>query len=155
LNIRILSSVVAAALLALPAAAQSGAFPWKATDPPPALHGLRLGDSRARLDSLLGAPDNTQQLGEGVVAYDYPRVGLSVVYSDADGVSIVYAETRDAGSLDSIRVGDPPSAVVRRWGQPTEANGTTALFEARSWIILIEADSTGQRVTRIGVGRKA
>ena len=72
--------------LALLAASQAHAFPWKAGDTPPVIDGLALGDTEASVRKLLGPPAKVSQMGPGHVL-EYPGDGLEVIATKDDGVS--------------------------------------------------------------------
>ncbi len=61
-------------LLVLPlaaAATQQGKFPWTAGDAPPLVAGVPLAASRARLDTLLGTPTDSQPLRADAWAFNF------------------------------------------------------------------------------------
>ena len=74
-------------------ASQSRVFPWKAGDAPPAVAGIRMGDDRARFESVLGKPSDTKKLGEVGLALTYQRRGVQVLYAPADGAAIIFLLT--------------------------------------------------------------
>src|SRR5574341_1957707 len=125
---------LAALALALLLAAQSqGSFPWKAGDPPPTVAGVPLGASRVMLDSLLGKPDRTQRLGIGATALFYTPKGVSVVYGERDGASVIYLLRRDAGDIGGVRLGDANDSVLAKWGPPSDTGEGTSLYVAGPW----------------------
>ena len=134
---------------------QGAVFPWKSGAKPPAVAGVHLGDTRARLDSLLGAPDSTQNLGPGAYAFTYARRGLSIVYTLQDGAAIVYLVRRTAGDIGTVRVGDTKQQVLARWGPPSSAQPPNALYQAGSWVVVVVMDTAGHSVARLGLGRVA
>ena len=137
-----------------PALGQPGKLPWRVGDPPPAVAGLRLGVPRAVIDSVLGRPESVRSLGQGVVALGYRSKGISLMYSDADSLAVLYLVTREAGDIGGVRVGDPKDSVVARWGNPTSVQDNVGLFEVGRWVIVVRIDSLS-RVEVLGIGRVA
>lgn len=145
--------VYGAAVSLAAALTQQGAFPWRAGDPPPLVGGLHLGATRARMDSVLGSPSDSQHIALDGWAYNFRAKGISVIYAALDGASIIYLTRRDAGDIGGVRLGDPKTAVLARWGQPTTAGGPNSLYVAGKWVVVVTFDSTGSTVARLGVGR--
>jgi len=139
-------------LQVLPAAAQGGAFPWKSGDAPPAVAGIRLGDDRARLEAVLGKPSETQKLGEDAWAFTYRKRGVQVLYTPLDGAAIIYLQSRAAGDIGGVRLGDAREDVLARWGNPSSGQGETALYLAGSWVVVLKLDQNGQ-VKQLALGR--
>ena len=132
---------------------QQGVFPWKAGDPPPPVGGVPLAASRARIDSLLGAPDDSERLGADGWGFEFRARGLSIVYTPLDGAAVIYLLRRDAGDIGGVRLGDTPSSVLARWGKPTTTGGPNSLYIAGKWVVVVTADSAGTRVVQLGLGR--
>jgi len=147
------SLVCGAAISVAAAFIQHGAFPWKAGDPPPVVGGLHLGATRARMDSVLGLPSDSQHIALDGWAYNFRSKGVSVIYAPLDGASIIYLTRRDAGDIDGVRPGDLKRDVLARWGQPTTVGGLNSLYVAGNWVVVVTFDSTRSSVTRLGVGR--
>src|ERR1041385_728063 len=136
--------------------AQQGTSPWKAGDSPPPVAGVRLGVTRAALDSLLGRPDKIQQMGQDGLGLTYTKRGISVVYTPLDGAAIVYLLRRDAGDVGGVRLGDTKDQVLARWGKPSTGEGMNALYISGKWVVVVTLDSvTGTRVVQLGLGRAA
>ena len=140
-------------LSAASAAAQHGKFPWKAGDSPPAVAGVPLAASRARLDSLLGAPTDSQRIGADGWAFNFRTKGVSVVYTPLNGAAIIYLLRRDVGDIGGVRLGDSKGAVLGRWGAPSTSDGPNALYIAGKWVVVITLDSAATRVVKLGLGR--
>lgn len=134
---------------AVSAAAQRGAFPWKAGDRPPALGGVRLGDRRVHVDSLLGAPSSVDTLDNGVVLFRYTR-GFIVAYSPGDSVEVVYLAQTGA-AVGNVKVGQTMDDVRARWGSPSATEGAVSMYIARDWAVMVLADTTGKRVLQLGL----
>ena len=113
-------------------------FPWKAGDAPPAVAGIRMGDDRARFESVLGKPSDTKKLGEAGLALTYQRRGVQVLYAPADGAAIIFLLTRAAGDLGGVRVGDKGDAVRGRWGEPSMVAGPMAIYRAGEWAVFVK-----------------
>ena len=137
------------------AGAQQGKFPWKAGDPPPRVGGVPLAASRTRLDSLLGTPSDSQQIGTDGWAFGFRSRGLSVVYTPLDGAAVIYLLRRDVGDIGGVRLGDSKDAVLGRWGVPSKTDGPNALYVAGTWVVVITFDSAGTHVVGLGLGRVA
>ena len=135
--------------------AQTGALPWKAGDPPPLVAGLHLGNSRERLDSVMGRPTNIQHLGDGADALGYDSAGVVVSYARLDGVAIIDLRRRDAGAIDSIRVGDSFQQVLARWGQPTTQEADVRMYIVGWWAIVVRVDQKQGCVQMLSIGRVA
>jgi hypothetical protein len=148
MRVRLLAAVLPL-LIATPAAAQ-GHLPWKAGDHPPAVHGVRLGWTRAEVVAALGRPASTQTLGDGgVEAMEYG--GLSLVVSPEQGVAVMYLLTRGAGDVGGVRVGDSQADVLAKWGRPTRADGATAVWEVGGWMVMVQLGTREQGIVRIGL----
>ncbi len=141
-------------LQVLPAAAQSGAFPWKAGDAPPPVAGIRLGDGRPRLEAVLGRPSETQQLEKDAWAFTYRKRGVQVLFTPLDGAAIIYLLNRRAGDIGGVRLGDMQEAVLARWGEPPIIQGDTAIYRAGAWVVVLKLDQKN-RVKQLGLGRAA
>ncbi len=138
-----------------PLVAQTGSFPWKAGDPAPAIAGVHLGDSRTRLDSLLGRPDSTQATAQGAVNVIYGAKGLSITYTPHDGVALIYLLRPEAGDIGGIRLGATQADVVAQWGEPPRGEGATAFYLAGTWAAIVGLDEQGAAVIQLGLGRLA
>ncbi len=145
--------VIIAAFGAVGAFSQQGVFPWNAGDPPPPVAGVPLGASRARLDSLLGVPDDSERLGEHGWGFEFHKKGLSIVYTPLDGAAIIYLLRRDAGDIGGVRLGDTHDAVLGRWGKPTTTGGPNSLYIAGKWVVVVTTDSAATHVVQLGLGR--
>lgn len=137
----------------LPVAAQAGEFPWKAGDAPPPVAGVRLGDGRVRLEKVLGQPSGTEKLGEEALVFTYRQRGLQIIYASLDGVAIIFLQTRAAGDIGGVRLGDKREEVMARWGKPTSVAGPTAFYRVgTSWVVLVKLDENDV-VKELGLGR--
>ena len=133
------------------APAAGGHFPWSRTDTPPAIAGLRLGDTRASVEARLGKASESRPAGAGLVL-EYSEHGLSIVLDAVGDVSMIYLLTRSAGDVDGVRVGDSRDEVRAHWGEPPLAQGAQAMYTAGDWAVVLELGA-GQRVVSINVGR--
>jgi hypothetical protein len=146
--------LVLAVALTIPATAtaQEPAFPWKSLDPPPAVAGLRLGDSRARLDSVMGEPESVQDLGSGLYFFGYRGGSVIVGYAELDGIAIIHLRTREAGEIGGVRVGDSLGSVRERWGAPQTEDHLVSLYIVDWWVVAVYADQSGERVAMLTLG---
>jgi len=136
----------------MPLAARDGAFPWKPGDAPPAVAGIHLGDDRARFEPILGKPSQTQKLGEDAWAFTYRQRGVQVLYTPLDGAAIIYLLTPTAGDIGGVRLGDARKDVLARWGNPSSAQGETALYLAGTWVVVMKFGQDN-KVKQLGLGR--
>jgi len=142
-----------AAFCILLAQLQQGQFPWKAGDKPPLVAGVALGSSRPRLNSLLGAPSDSERIGGDSWALKFAPKGLSVVYTPLDGAAIIYLTRRDAGDIGGVRLGDSKQTVLSRWGKPSTGEGRNLLYIAGKWVVVVTCDSADTHVVQLGLGR--
>jgi hypothetical protein len=109
-------------------------FPWESGDPPPAVAGLSLGDSRARLDSVMGEPESVRNLG-AVDIFGYRGGSIRISYAELGGVAAIDLKTREAGEIGGVRVGDSLSSVFERWGAPNGGGGRVSLYIVDWWVV--------------------
>ena len=126
--------MVGCALLAA-APAPAKPVPWKPGDQPPTVNGVKLGDTEQRALDLLGVPDEVNPTSNGELL-EYTTKGLEVT-ATKDGVTAIRLLSRDAGSIDGIRVGDIARAVVLKWGAPQGGSGVEAQFGPGPWVIVV------------------
>jgi hypothetical protein len=151
------SFVAALALLAGAAPeAQAQHLPWKHGDKPPTLAGFTLYEKPAAARARLGADVTVDTLGSGpdaALSFTSRKRGISFVASKADGVAIIYVTSRDAGMLDSVRVGDSRQRVLARWGEPSAVQGSNAVWMVDEWVIVVQLGE-GNEIVRLGLGRQ-
>lgn len=135
---------------AVPASAQRGAFPWKRGTRAPVFGGIRLGDTRAHVDSVLGPPSSADTIDEDVVFFRHDRKGVMVSYSRGGGVDVIFATTA-ATALGEVKVGQSMDEVRTRWGPPNQVDGQVSIYTAGEWAVLVAADSTRKRVGTVGL----
>lgn len=122
---------------------------------PGALAGFTIGDAFTAARSHLGGPVRVDTLGGGddpPVAFANSAKGITLVMANDGGVGAITVRTREAGVLDGIRVGDPKSAVITRWGPPAAGRGAHGLWLDGAALIAVTfgSDST---VTELTLGR--
>lgn len=149
--VRWLTFLLLALAAASTATAADGHLPWKAGDDPPPLAGIALGDSRDRVETLLGKAPETRA-AKGGMALVYVEKGVVVMLNARREAAVVYLLTPAAGALDGVRVGDARDAVLRRWGEPTTVQGAEALYLAGDWAVIIELGE-GQTIAQLSVSR--
>jgi len=140
-------------LAVLPAMGQGGEFPWKPGDAPPQVAGIRLGDGLVRLEAVLGRPSGTQKLGDEALVFTYRQRGVQIIYASLDGAAIIFLQTREAGDIGGVRLGDRREEVLARWGKPSSVQGPTAYYRAgSSWVVILKLDEN-DIVKELGLGR--
>ncbi len=140
-------------LAVLPGLAAGGEFPWKAGDAAPPVAGVRLGDGLVRLEAALGKPTATERLGDEALVFTYRPRGLQVIYASLDGVAIIFLQTRAAGDIGGVRLGDKRQDVLARWGRPSSVAGPAAYYKVdSSWVVLLRLDEN-DLVKELGLGR--
>ncbi len=137
----------------LPTLAYGGEFPWKGGDAPPPVAGIRLGDGLVRLEAVLGRPSITEKLGDEALVFTYRQRGVQVIYASLDGAAIIFLQTRAAGDIGGVRLGDSREQVLARWGQPASVQGPSAYYRAgSSWVVIVKLDDNDV-VKELGLGR--
>jgi hypothetical protein len=126
------------ALGALLTAASAGAAPrpWQASDKPPEVAGIKLGDTEQHALDVLGAPDEVTPNADGEVL-QYITKGLEVAATKKDGVVAIHLLKPEAGSMDGIKVGDIARNVLLKWGAPSGGRDRTADFVTSRWTISV------------------
>lgn len=124
------------ALLIVAAAAASKPFPWSARDAPPAVSGVKLGDSEQHALDALGPPDdvNASAMGE-LLRYD--AKGLELTADKARGVVAIRLFNAQAGAIGELKVGDTARDVILKWGAPQGGLGRIARFGTDNWIVIV------------------
>jgi len=120
----------------------------------PALAGFRIGEPAAGAITRLGAPLRVDTLGSGPdapLSFANLATGITLIVSRDEGVGIILLTSRQAGALDSIRVGDARGSVLARWGPPVAGSKAAGLWFAGAYVITVAFDGS-QRVTRLGIG---
>jgi hypothetical protein len=103
------------------------------------------------VEARLGQAAQSRLVGAGL-RLEYPEQGLSILLDAGGGVSMIYLLTRLAGSIDGVRVGDGPTEVRARWGEPPLVQGAQAMYLAGDWAVVVELGAE-QRVVSISLGR--
>jgi hypothetical protein len=138
------------------AAAQQPTFPWKPGDPPPPVGGVELGASRGRLESLLGAPSDSEQIGADLWTFKFRKKGLSAVYAQRYGAIEVHLLRTDAGDIGGVRLDDTKTSVRNRWGPPSETESITAreetAYTAGKWMVVVTFDTLTARAIELWLG---
>ena len=117
-----------------PAPAPSSARPAPgAASGAPTVQGIALGSSAAQVRNSWGDPTMTKSKGSMTIM-DYETRGIDLIVSPSEGVVAIVLNTKAAGSLDGVRVGDPAGAVGARWGTPIESGDDYQLYRRGSWL---------------------
>ena len=106
----------------------------------PRIAGIALGDSVPGVLRALGQPDRRQE-SLGFRFWDYRSRAMSLTWDRTDDrVHVVVVSDSMAGAVDGVRVGDPATAVARRWGSPARvrAHGRFLDFVRRGWTCTAE-----------------
>ncbi len=120
----------------------------------PALAGFRIGQGISDALARLGKPLKVDTLGSGPdspVSYANLATGITVVGTTAAGVGVILATSRDAGTLDSVRVGDSRASVLKRWGPPAAGSAEGGLWLDGDYVVAVSFDD-GARVKRLVIG---
>jgi hypothetical protein len=131
-----------------------GSAPWSTTDPPPLVAGIRLGDSVTHVRSVLGPPTSHRRLVGGADELVYWPAGLAVVTTPDQGVAMIGLLTPDAPELAGVRVGDPITRLVQRWGPPSSRGRDRAAYRFGAWGVLVMTDTTSspERILYVTLG---
>ncbi len=148
-------SLLVPLLLLAPVAAfgQQGGLPWHPGDAPPVVAGLRLGASRAEIDSVMGKPQTVRTVAPGMQVFAYGSRRVGVLFSQALGLAAVYLGSPDEGDVGGVRVGDSDQSVAARWGQPASRQDNLDVYGVGAWYVALALDSTRTRVTLLAVAR--
>ncbi|HTT98487.1 MAG TPA: hypothetical protein VMF58_10585 [Rhizomicrobium sp.] len=128
--------IAAGGALLVATAAAANPFPWKAGDKPPAIAGVKLGDTEQHALDVLGAPDdvNASPMGE---LLEYPAKGLELTATKAGGVVAIRLFKAEAGAIGELKVGDTARDVILKWGAPESGQGRLAQFSTNDWLVLV------------------
>jgi len=74
------------------------------------------------------------------------------VVGQAFGTSVIYVADSEAGSLDSVRVGDQLARVRARWGEPSLVRPSLWGYEIGDWIVVVRFEEGSDRVVQLGIG---
>ena len=92
------------------------------------------------------------QTNEALV-FTYRQRGVQIIYASLDGVAIIFLQTREAGDIGGVRLGDRREEVLARWGQPSSVQGPSAYYRAGSaWVVIVKLDDDDV-VKELGLGR--
>ena len=98
----------------------------------PQIQGITLGDPFSKVYGVWGTPASLR--GDTLRIMSFPTRGVSIAVANGS-VVLIALETRGAGSVDGIRVGDPISAARAKWGIPAEQNETNLIFDRGTWAV--------------------
>lgn len=135
-----------------PPVQQSATFPWAADAPPPLVAGIRLGDSAAKVRSVLGTPDRERVAIGDLRELDYVPLGLAVWVTGDQGVAMISLMTSDSPELGGVRNGVPLSTLQARWGPPHNRVGQGWIYRTDDWLVMVMADTVQQRVANLSLG---
>jgi hypothetical protein len=146
------------AVRAVAARAQGAELPqrWKATDDPPSVEGIRLGDSRERVLAVLGSPDPSpfpDDPSADLRTMRYRGGALMVAIDRNNAVTRILLSRPEGGALAGFRVGDRLGALLTSWGEPTTSTSTVGRYDTATWRITVKADLASNQVLRLMLGR--
>jgi hypothetical protein len=95
---------------------------------------VALGTSAAGVRAKLGTP----VVGSSPTVWSYPTRGVVIGIDPQAGAIIVSLTSRQAGSVDGVRVGDPTSTAATTWGTPVEAQDNVVYFRRGTLIVAVE-----------------
>jgi len=133
--VKLFATIALGALLAI-SSAGAAPRPWQASDKPPVVAGIKLGDSEQHALDVLGAPDDVVPSADSEVL-QYVAKGLEVTATKKEGVVAIRLLTPDAGAIDGIKVGDIARDVLLKWGAPSGGQGRIAVFGPPAWTIAV------------------
>jgi hypothetical protein len=142
---------MAAAISAPAATAESAPRLWQPNDRPPAVVGVRLGDSEQDVVKALGKPDAIAQTGLGD-QLEYRTRGVEVIVAK-DGVCEIRLLSAAAGDIDGVKIGDTAQDVVLKWGAPKGGQGRTAIFGGRDWGIAVQLADKSPDIVDLALAR--
>ncbi len=126
-------------------------FPFRASDPPPRLAGLTLGDTRAAVEKVVGPVESE----DGSWEFNDKKRGLNVNGSDDKGVELLGITRREDGEVAGVGVGARIGDVIAKWGPPASGGmigpGIAMLeYPAGSWglTVMVQKD----KVSYLGLG---
>ncbi len=147
--------VLAMGLFVSSSAARGAEFPWKKDAPPPPVGGIRVGDTREQVESVLGKPDDVVPSDNGTVSLEYYERGLTVLLDPKIGVAFIYLVSKSAGDIGEVRLGDTKESVVARWGDPHAVTGNNFMYRTDNWMVVMGTGSDGKLDTLyIGVRKR-
>ena len=117
----------------------------------PTLAGFRIGEPTTVALKRLGTALKVDTIGSGMVSYTNLESGINLIATDAEGVGIILLTRREAGALDSIRIGDSRETVLARWGPAAAGGAPSGLWLAGEYIIAVKFDESGH-VIQLGMG---
>jgi hypothetical protein len=129
-------------------------FPWHDGDKAPIVAGVHLGDTQEQITQALGSPAETQKLGEHQLAFMFPLRGVTVAWASLDGAAIILLNTREAGDIGGVRIGDSRDDILSKWGAPSTAGEGTAIYVAGPWCVVLKLDENNL-VVQLYLGRVA
>lgn len=112
--------------------------------PTPEIQGITLGDSVAKVLGRWGTPAALN--GDTIRVMSFPSRGVSIAVAPNGGVVMIALQTRAAGSVDGIRVGDAVSVARATWGIPAEQDENDLIFDRGTWAVV-----TRSRGSQIGI----
>jgi type IV pilus biogenesis protein CpaD/CtpE len=125
----------------------AGAFP----DAVPAAWGVRLGDSAARVDSVLGPATSSRRLMADAVLRRYADRDLELVTTGDQGVAMVFCYGPRA-VVAGARVGMGEPALLALWGAPYRRYDDGRLgYKAATWGAAVRFGA-GREVAEIQLG---
>jgi hypothetical protein len=121
---------------------------------PPLVAGIRLGDSAARVRAVLGTPTTEERLMADARQLAYRAHGIVVVTTGDQGVAMIGLLAPNAPQLNGVRVGDPVSYLIQRWGPPDQRGAGRVSYKVGRWGALVVVDTLGEpeRVESITFG---
>lgn len=71
--------------------------------------------------------------GGDQVLLQYGQKGVNIVIDNTQTVIAISVLERSLGKVDGVRVGDPYSAVMERWGRSVASGRGMALYDRGTW----------------------
>jgi hypothetical protein len=108
--------------------------------PPPRMAKVMLTINADLTRGVLGPPEAVQAQEDGGTLWAYRSGALLLLIDTIPGGRGIYAiqlNTPESGDVQGVRVGDPVSAAIRKWGVPSERDGQRLVFDRYDWYLAV------------------
>jgi hypothetical protein len=126
-------------------------IPWNDGDAPPAVAGVKLGESKEDLVKQLGAPTKEEKIDPDGSGLTFAKPQIVVTLTPAKGVASVILTGPESGDISGIHIGTTREEVADKWGIPKLMHGL-AVYRVGWWAVAMRFDD-GHSVTQLYIGR--